>query len=331
MQQSSPEILEELVSHLFDKKWREVFLLTVEMSPQRSANHLLLKMKIAIDNLLAEDEKLQSFLHWVNEKSIAVTSPYKLEAIRAYYLSFYCFSFSISFTFAGEKQYEMSRELALDLDLSSNIDRNITRKKKIQHFNIKNINQKYEFDLFRTIETYMILLVNRELLRKGDLSFISREDNDVITMLKLFDSLHYDESLDLINYIQLNLERELQTAFDHILKYTKTIKGDREYQCLQDLRDLMPDPNQNLDSFNSWWLTNAQEWTEKLRLLIIQYYNIGHEWKFTEEQEQKLNNYYKANQLLVECMKSDCNVSREVRQKIENTLLLPLLHPDNQT
>jgi predicted NACHT family NTPase len=74
----------------------------------------------------------------------------------------------------------------------------------------------------------------------------------------------------------------------------------------------------------NWWRTNGKNWAEKLRNVMIEYRNIGHDWQFSEEQKQLLRQYYDANQLLVECLKSDCYVSRDVRQYIEDTLLLPI-------
>ena len=54
----------------------------------------------------------------------------------------------------------------------------------------------------------------------------------------------------------------------------------------------------------------------------IQQY-IGHDWQFNVEQKILLQQYYDANKLLVNCLNSDCYVSREVRQEIEASLLLP--------
>jgi predicted NACHT family NTPase len=59
---------------------------------------------------------------------------------------------------------------------------------------------------------------------------------------------------------------------------------------------------------------------------MIEHRNIGHHWQFTEEQRQKLQHYYIANKLLVDCLNSDCYVTREVRERIETTLLLPYNH-----
>jgi predicted NACHT family NTPase len=49
-----------LISHVTDKQWREVFLLTVGML--QSADKLVLGMKREINSLLAQDEKLQELL-----------------------------------------------------------------------------------------------------------------------------------------------------------------------------------------------------------------------------------------------------------------------------
>ncbi len=82
--QSSEEALQNLVSHITNKRWREVFLLALGMSP--NAERLLLLMKELVNVLAADDEKLQQFLIWVNQKSISVEVPYKPAAVRSFYL-----------------------------------------------------------------------------------------------------------------------------------------------------------------------------------------------------------------------------------------------------
>ncbi|MBE9247924.1 hypothetical protein IQ226_01660 [Dolichospermum sp. LEGE 00240] len=44
-------------------------------------------------------------------------------------------------------------------------------------------------------------------------------------------------------------------------------------------------------------------------------------WQFSEEQKELLQKYHDANNFLLECLNSDCYVSRDVRQYIEDTLL----------
>ena len=58
--------------------------------------------------------------------------------------------------------------------------------------------------------------------------------------------------------------------------------------------------------------------------MIIEHRNIRHDWQFSDAQIKRLQQYYNANELLVDCLNSDCYVSRDVRQEIEETLLLPI-------
>ena len=63
-------------------------------------------------------------------------------------------------------------------------------------------------------------------------------------------------------------------------------------------------------------------WKNKLRQVCIDYRNIGHDWQFTKEQAELLNQYYAANLLLIECMNRSY-VNKQVREEIESTMLLP--------
>ncbi|MDJ0556594.1 MAG: hypothetical protein QNJ68_19575 [Microcoleaceae cyanobacterium MO_207.B10] len=72
------------------------------------------------------------------------------------------------------------------------------------------------------------------------------------------------------------------------------------------------------------WKIHGRVWSNKLRKLIIKYRNICHDWQFNDEQIFALEEYYHANVRLLNCLNSDCYVSREVRQEIKDTLLLPI-------
>ncbi|HEY9692838.1 MAG TPA: NACHT domain-containing NTPase [Oculatellaceae cyanobacterium] len=73
-----------LATHVRKNHWREVFLLVAGLE---NTDDLLRLMKHHIDELVATDE-LQQLLMWVSEKSDSVEIPYKLEAVRAFYLAF---------------------------------------------------------------------------------------------------------------------------------------------------------------------------------------------------------------------------------------------------
>lgn len=126
--------------------------------------------------------------------------------------------------------------------------------------------------------------------------------------------------------LALNGDLDHARALTFDLNHACTFDFDRDLQQkLQKLRDQLPNSfRQNIEDFDQWWQENGQVWTEQLKAVMIEHRNIGHDWRFTDEQEELLQQYYDANKLLVDCLNSDCYVSREVRQEIEETLLLPI-------
>lgn len=93
---------------------------------------------------------------------------------------------------------------------------------------------------------------------------------------------------------------------------------------LLDLERQLPQSWNDIDAYEKWWETGSQAWAEQLRTIMIEHRNIGHDWQFSKEQKDLLQQYYDANKLLVDCLNSDCYVSRDVRQEIEEALLLPM-------
>jgi predicted NACHT family NTPase len=94
-------------------------------------------------------------------------------------------------------------------------------------------------------------------------------------------------------------------------------------KSLQQLNDEFPNPDQNQKRFEVWWQKNYQAWSEQLRTTIIHYRDINHPWQFSPEQQRSLQRYYDANQLLLDCLSSNSEVTGAIRQEIETTLLLP--------
>ncbi len=230
--------LQNLVTHITDKRWREVILLSVGMA--READDLLLLMKRKIDSLLADDEKLQSFLAWVDEKSRVVNGSYKIVAVKAYY-------FDLARGFAHSGAFKFVLDLAKEID--------------------------------------------RTLDRMVDLDF--------------------------------DLDHAVEGAIDLALDRAKEIGDERLYQHLQSLKDRFLNPNQDRNAFPEWWNQNGKEWIAEYQQIVNEHHNIGHDWQFTDDQREKLEQYYQANRFLVECLKSNCYVRRETRQEIEDSLLLP--------
>jgi predicted NACHT family NTPase len=266
---SEPQALEKalqgLVSHITDKSWREIFLLTVGML--QPANYLLQLMKQRIDALLAADEKSQQFLMWVSKKSLGVEVPHKPAAIRTFY-----------FNLARDRHPQ----------------RDPTRYR--------------DSEVIRALDHHLFIL-----LKLGNIKALDVGLDDIL-------ALACDRALELdLTYYPYAFKGAFFLACERAL-----ILEPKLGEALQELKEQLPDLDTNERRFRQWWEANGQAWAEKLRSMLIEHRDIGHDWQFSDEQKKLLKQYYDANKLLVDCLNSDSYVSREVRQEIEETLLLPV-------
>ena len=102
-------------------------------------------------------------------------------------------------------------------------------------------------------------------------------------------------------------------------------KADRQlHVALLKLKQKLPAmENTSNEEFLAQWESNGKTWSSDFRQAMINHRDIGHDWQFTNEEKALLEQYYFANQLLTQCLHHDYFVSPEVRQEIEDTLLLP--------
>ncbi len=125
--------------------------------------------------------------------------------------------------------------------------------------------------------------------------------------------------------LALALNRAL--TLNIVLEFARTLALDLALDPELDssLRQLkqLPEPCRDRAKFKEWWQTKGQPWTDELKAVMISLHNLGGNWQFSNQQREALRQYYGANQLLVDCLSSDCYVTRSVREEIEATLLLP--------
>ena len=282
---SHPQILQtalqKLVSQITEKRWREVFLLTVEML--RNADYLIELMKQKIEQLVAQ-RQLQAVISWANQKSRTANAPYKQAAIRAFYITLARTIFMVN-SFHGQAVNRANLEVALDLagdtlELAFSLDNSFA------------LNRFGAIDLI--IDGTLVLALARAINLSIDFTLAS----EFVSVLDLS--------------ITLALESRLKDD------------GQRSLLCAllklqQQLPDLKP-----LTKFEKWWQSNGKAWTEQLRSVMINQRQIGYDWQLDDQQREKLRQYCCANQLLLDCLKSDCYITRSLRSQIEETLLLPV-------
>lgn len=251
----SPEILESLAQHVTDKRWHEVFLLTSEML--QSADSLVKLMKREIDESIAQDEYLQAFLTWVNQKSSAIATFHRPAVVRAFYF---------------------------DLALTRAVDR-----------------VGGSFSLARTFDVNFTCSLDPKLSLD-------------LALDRIFSCSHIPDKI---------LSQALRRMVDRALDRARVVSPPLA-QALQPFKEQLPTSTASVQAFKDWWENSGRTWVSYLKIITVEYRNIGHNWQFTDYQKEKLKHYYSANELLLNCLNSDCRVTPAVRQQIEATMLLPV-------
>jgi predicted NACHT family NTPase len=209
--------------------------------------------------------------------------------------------------------------------MKQHIDSILTGDTKLQHFlawvqekseSIKvEVEVKFKSAALRAF--YLDLDLNLALALDLDRNLDRNLDRALALALDLARDLALDLNLD------IDLARNLALYLDIEIDYALNLDEDPELKRqLQKIYTRLPNHNDE-KQFEQWWKTSAKQWAEDLRQIMIKYRNIGQDWQFTDEQKDRLHKYYDANLLLVNCLKSECYVSREVREEIEATMLLP--------
>ncbi|NJM88418.1 MAG: NACHT domain-containing NTPase [Hydrococcus sp. RU_2_2] len=168
---------------------------------------------------------------------------------------------------------------------------------------------------------YFTLFQNRDmnLAVSLDENLVNRKTSPLelnldTTLARAFtDSLHLVQNPDLKKFINLCFSLNLESKF----KLQDNFK-----QAIESLKSRLPAPTQSKETVQDWWENQGSNWLEQFRSLLIEYRQIGYDWNLNAEQQTLWQTYYNANQFLVECLRSDCQVSADVKSNIEETLLL---------
>ncbi|MBH8576778.1 NACHT domain-containing NTPase [Nostocaceae cyanobacterium CENA369] len=293
VRQSSEEALQNLVSHVTEKRWREVFLLAVGMSP--SADRLLLLIKQQVD-LLIDDDELLGFLNWVNHKSLSVEIAFNPLTVRAFYINL-CSDLELNLTnHLAEPEPEPEPESGIDYS-------SVLNSALLASLLISNSTSSTRYFIESELRPLSLNTLDFEIddALISALAHAHKLASNTIPQFQVGSSLAF------------TLNRAISIIYDNELK-----------RSLRRFKQQIPDPKKNRAIFKTLWKANGKAWLNKLKLIIIDNRNIGYEWNFSDEQKDLIKQYYDANRFLVDCLNSDCYVSREVRQQIEDTLLLPI-------
>jgi predicted NACHT family NTPase len=294
------KIGKNLVNQITEERWHHIFLLTVSMLTK--TDEILWLMKHKIDSLVSVEVKIQDFLIWLCQKSSSVPTHYKAVAIRAFYLV--CVG-------RTPQDNQSAQHLVQPCGHSFVYSTGAMIKKDKVSFCCSC--KPHTFVYAPSYDLECALLGN--IAFNPDLAL----DEFLISTLTCAGELNFSVKHSLNNTISFDHAHALSIAFNKALE----LVSESEFkQVLQKLKKQLPQIDSNPKKFKEWWQVNGQIWVQELRDALIKYRNIGHDWQFTQQQMELLQQYYYANKLLVNCLNCAVNITPVLRHELEETLIL---------
>lgn len=297
----------ELLQHIDELRWREVFLLT--FGALEDASRLAWEMKAVIDQLIAEDDKLQEFLNWVYDKSNEVKGDFKPAAVRAYY-----YSYDRLFDRTLEEALDSSIRLTLDLYSTQDRDQDLGLIRALDLAAVLKLTCDIDIDI--DVDSY----IDHALNSRHPGNTASRVAGALYLKGRLYTS---DISTIFSEALKLIKERRSVRILGH---EHRPILGNAldDLAFHKKLQDLADQILENQGQIKDWWRSHGTKWEENLCQAMFAHRNINHGLTFAPGQRELLKKYYNANKLLVECLISDCSIAHGIKAAIESQLLLPI-------
>jgi hypothetical protein len=259
---------QSLMKYITVKHWQEVFLLISGMI--NNADLLLQLMKQQVDLVMASDQKLKKFLEWVNQKAnlIGVNAKVNIkprfsEKIEdVHYVHGYYFLDNLN-------AYNLTalRAFYMDIIIAYDIEDDINCQRTRKRALARSLDINFNYDMDNNFN--LTVSVDRELVR---------------TLKRLLSGLSPIQNKCLI-------EQHLYTCHD--------LQPELE-DLLRTLNSQLSEQSEEVNS--QWWSLMGKHWIGQLKSLMIKYRNIGHDWQLSDEQKEKIQRYYDANKLLVDCL-----------------------------
>lgn len=209
-------------------------------------------------------------------------------------------------------------------NIKANIDKIVLENRDLQEF-LTQVKQKaeslkLELNLTAIRAFYLTLFQNRDfnLAISLDKNFASFQNLATGLDLDYCLARAWLESQNLVN--QPDFKKFLNLCFSLDLENRFCL--DKSFQtAIKKLKNKLPHPEQEKTEIQTWWQIEGKNWVEEFRLILGEYRQIGYDAYLNPQQKEIWQQYYYANQLLVECLHSDCIFSSQLRENIEKNLL----------
>ncbi|PZD73411.1 hypothetical protein C1752_02102 [Acaryochloris thomasi RCC1774] len=91
-------------------------------------------------------------------------------------------------------------------------------------------------------------------------------------------------------------------------------------QSWQALKEKLPDPAMGEINLQNWWQTDGLQWVESFQAWLTEHRHLN----WPPKGQGQLQQYYQANQRLVDCLSGECRLPSELKSQLQSTVLQPV-------
>jgi len=293
-----PNLIREVVAqHLTDRQWHEVFIILAGRLTK--SDDLLRQIFLQANALIKDNESLQQMLSWLDK--VTTESQVISSSWRAGYLA-------------------VDLDITLYVENAIEIDRTIAQKLSTT---LRNFNKKEERIIPRTPKADIELSLGAVHALAVD--YASSKNFQPNETLKRDHSISNQQGAYAVRtngfdeYDQKFLG--LQGIFDLEKKFQKIIEvaEDNDYSDLVNELISLEETLPTAEASKSAW----KEWADELQSVMLRQLDVGYEIHFSEQDIKSLEDYLYACTLLLECIQAGSRLSRELRDSIIDSILLP--------
>ena len=284
----------ELLAHITEPRWREVFFLTIEILTD--TDEFLRLFKQGCQALINESEQWWSdesfldnrhhsnqeqevsenlddsdavlivgLLSEVNQKLRCLTEVYKASAIRAFY--FIC-SIVISEVYSNTGEFLCFSSSICDFSTDKIIELPCTLDSKLYSAIEPNSKRKQASQI--EIDYRLILAF------------------EIASHLTNWCSFGEIGQADLEEVYNLNLKLERKLYFNITLK---SIENKEFILSIQQIKNQLPHPGENSEKLIEWWSVQGGKWLEEFKDWIVEHRKIVHHWRFSDSALEAAHRY----------------------------------------
>ncbi|HAC66172.1 MAG TPA: histidine kinase, partial [Cyanothece sp. UBA12306] len=168
----------------------------------------------------------------------------------------------------------------------------------------------FYFNLFSYRDLNLAMALDRDFVTMTNLSKELKLDS--ILARCLIDSINLAKHPDFNKFINLSFSLFIEDKF----------KLDSDFQeAFQQLKSQLPLLDDDQEKILNWWQNEGNLWVDEFCNTLIKYRHLGYNWRLSAQQNNRWQIYYNANLFLVECLREDFQISSQVKQEIQETIL----------